>query len=52
LVFGLGADTKVAKLTVYWPSGNVQEVTGTEPDAYWRVTEGAPEPKKAGAGKP
>ncbi|VTR96355.1 Uncharacterized protein OS=Planctomyces maris DSM 8797 GN=PM8797T_22088 PE=4 SV=1: VCBS: VCBS: UnbV_ASPIC [Gemmata massiliana] len=49
LHFGLGADTKINKATVYWPSGKVEEIVGLEPDAYWTATEGEPKPKKAGA---
>jgi hypothetical protein len=47
LVFGLGGDVKVARVTVYWPSGKSQEFTGIEPDAFWLLREGDPEPKKA-----
>src|SRR5204862_361819 len=47
LHFGLGADSKIDKATVYWPSGKVQELGGLEPDAYWELTEGADKPKKA-----
>ncbi|MBP3960867.1 CRTAC1 family protein [Gemmata sp. G18] len=46
---GLGADTKINKATVYWPSGKVEEIAGLEPDAYWTVTEGGPKPEKAAA---
>jgi hypothetical protein len=51
-VFGLGGDAAVGKVTVYWPSGKVQEVAGIEPGAYWRITEGEAMPKKAEAKKP
>ena len=47
LLFGLGTDAKIEKVTVYWPSGKSQEVAGLEPGAYWDVTEGEP-PRKAG----
>jgi enediyne biosynthesis protein E4 len=51
LVFGLGADSKIDKATIYWPSGEVQDITGIEPDAYWKVTEREkPEKKKKGSG--
>jgi hypothetical protein len=40
LLFGLGADSKVEKATVYWPSGKAQELAGLEPGAYWEVAEG------------
>ena len=39
-VFGLGGDSKVDRLTVFWPSGKSQEITGIATDSYWRVTEG------------
>ncbi|HEY1191727.1 MAG TPA: CRTAC1 family protein [Gemmata sp.] len=42
LLFGLGADTQLTKVTVHWPSGRVQEVAGLAPGAYWTVTEGDP----------
>ena len=40
LLFGLGSDTTIDKVTVYWPSGKTQELAGLEPGAYWDVTEG------------
>jgi hypothetical protein len=43
-------DAKIDKVTVYWPSGKVQEVAGLEPGAYWVVTEGVEKPKKAAGG--
>ncbi len=46
LLFGLGGDAKIDKVTVYWPSGKVQEVAGITPDAYWQVSEGEATPKK------
>jgi hypothetical protein len=52
LHFGLGADTKIDKVTVYWPSGKSQEVAGLEPGAYWELTEGEAQPKRAGAKRP
>lgn len=48
LHFGLGADAKIDKVTVYRPSGKSQEVAGLEPGAYWDVTEGEARPKRAG----
>ncbi|HEY2910563.1 MAG TPA: CRTAC1 family protein [Gemmataceae bacterium] len=48
LHFGLGTDAKISKVTVYWPSGKVQEVAGVEPDAYWEIAEDANEPKRVG----
>jgi hypothetical protein len=49
LHFGLGTDAKISKVTVYWPSGKVQEFADVEPDAYWDLTEGEAKPKRAGA---
>lgn len=46
LLFGLGADAKIDKATVYWPSGKAQEVTGLEVGAYWDVTEGEAKAKR------
>lgn len=46
-VIGLGADTKIEKLTVYWPSGKSQVITGLEPDGYWDVIEGEDKPKRS-----
>ncbi len=40
LLFGLGADTRIERATVYWPSGLIQEVSGSEVGAYWLVGEG------------
>jgi hypothetical protein len=52
LLFGLGADAKITKVTVHWPSGKLQDVNGLEPGAYWRIAEGEPAPKKAAAKQP
>jgi hypothetical protein len=48
LRFGLGSDAKISKVTVYWPSGKVQQVAGVEPDAYWEITEGTDKPTRTG----
>jgi hypothetical protein len=52
LLFGLASDTKIEKVTVYWPSEKTQEVTGLEPGAYWDVTEGEGRPVKTETKKP
>ncbi|HKB04816.1 MAG TPA: CRTAC1 family protein [Gemmataceae bacterium] len=39
-IFGLGSETNVGKVTVYWPSGKTQQFTELKPDKYWRLTEG------------
>jgi hypothetical protein len=51
LLFGLGADATIEKVTVYWPSGKMQEVAGLAPDAYWSVTEGEATPRRLAAGR-
>lgn len=48
LHFGLAADARIDKVTVYWPSGKVQEAPGIEPDAYWELTEGEAAPRRTG----
>jgi len=53
MVFGLGSDQKIDKVTVFWPSGKSQEITGLVPGAYWQVIEGEataqePQPKVKG----
>jgi hypothetical protein len=52
LVFGLGTDPKIQKVTVHWPSGQSQEVAGLEAGSYWVVTEGEAAPGKAKPGPP
>jgi hypothetical protein len=52
LVFGLGAAAAAGKVTVYWPSGRVQEYAGLKPDSYWRLVEGDPDPRPAPPAKP
>jgi hypothetical protein len=50
LLFGTGADAKIAKATVYWPSGKSQDLADLQPGAYYDVPEGEA-PKRAGAAK-
>jgi hypothetical protein len=38
--FGLGADAKVDRLRIRWPSGEMQELTGLAADRHILVTEG------------
>ena len=38
--FGLGQDTKIDKLTIRWPSGRVQELTGVAADRHVVIDEG------------
>ena len=52
LVFGLGSDSKVGKVIVYWPDGSVQEFPELECDCYWRLTQGNRAPAKIGHSKP
>ncbi|MBO0700575.1 MAG: VCBS repeat-containing protein, partial [Zavarzinella sp.] len=44
MVFGLGTQTDVGKVTVHWPSGRVQEYTGLKADSYWHLIEADPQP--------
>ncbi|MDA0812177.1 MAG: CRTAC1 family protein, partial [Verrucomicrobia bacterium] len=39
LHFGLGGETKIERLTIDWPSGVVQEVTGLEAGRLYTITE-------------
>jgi hypothetical protein len=48
MLFGLGADEMVTRVTVYWPSGKSQEFTNLKPGAYWQITEGEQDAKKPG----
>lgn len=41
--FGLGDATAVQRLTVRWPSGQLQELTGIPVDHHIRITEGRPD---------
>lgn len=49
LVFGMGADAAITKVTVYWPWGGSQEFTDLKPDGYWRIVEGIAKADKADA---
>lgn len=40
LLFGLGGDAAVTRVTVHWPSGQSQEFAGLTPGAYWVLPEG------------
>lgn len=44
LTFGLGAATRVERLSITWPSGLVQEFTGLAADQELVCVEGAPRP--------
>lgn len=52
MIFGLGTESKVNKVTVYWPGGGVQEYTGLPADDYWRLVEGDAMPQKVEPKKP
>jgi enediyne biosynthesis protein E4 len=45
VVFGLGSETNVGRLTVRWPSGRIQTWDGLKPDQYWVLIEGEAEPE-------
>ena len=40
LLFGLGADATVGKVTVHWPWGGAEVFTGITADRYWKLAEG------------
>ncbi|OWK45084.1 hypothetical protein FRUB_01415 [Fimbriiglobus ruber] len=46
MIVGLGADATIAKATVYWPYGKVQEYTGLTADGYWKLEEDVVAPRK------
>jgi len=48
-LFGLGSNSKVGKLTIRWPWGEVQTLLGLAVDRYWRVTCGVATAKEATA---
>lgn len=48
LHFGLGGDSKIDKVTVYWSGGTTSEHSGVAPDGYWRITEGRPAAERIG----
>lgn len=43
-VFGLGGDSAVTKLTVFWSDGTVEEFAGAKVDAYTKLTKGQGKP--------
>ncbi len=45
LLFGLGSHSNLVNITVYWPSGKIQEVHNLNPDSYWSISEGQPAKK-------
>lgn len=48
VIFGLGGQEKVGRLTVRWPSGRVQTWDGLAIDQYWRLEEGKADPRNPG----
>jgi enediyne biosynthesis protein E4 len=52
VVFGLGSQSKVGKLTVRWPSGRMQTWDNLQIDRYWRLEEGKAEAQPAGKARP
>jgi enediyne biosynthesis protein E4 len=46
LVFGLGADTAIAKLRVFWPDGSSEEFSGVAIDGYRTLAKGSGTPTK------
>jgi enediyne biosynthesis protein E4 len=47
LHFGLGAETSIDRLEVFWPSGTRQEFRGVQADAIYQIKEGEPIEKTA-----
>jgi hypothetical protein len=45
VLFGLGSQHNVGRLTVRWPSGKVQSWDGLAVDCYWKLTEGKEQPE-------
>jgi hypothetical protein len=39
VLFGLGAETSVRKLTIYWPSGTVQVAENLAAGKYLKIEE-------------
>jgi hypothetical protein len=50
ILFGLGAEKTVERLTVRWPSGKTQTWDHLSVDRYWRLDEGEPQAREP-AGK-
>jgi hypothetical protein len=48
LLFGLGQERRVDRLTVFWPGGKEQQWAGDRlrPGRYWRLTEGKERPEE------
>jgi hypothetical protein len=46
LLFGLGSEEKVGRLTALWPSGQTKVWEGLAVDRYWRLTVGEEAPRE------
>jgi hypothetical protein len=52
IIFGLGTEEKVGRLTVRWPFGKEETWSNLAIDRYWRLVQGEKEPQApAGKGK-
>jgi hypothetical protein len=51
LHFGLGAATKIERLKVNWPTGEVEEFAGMEVDATLRLVEGSGKAVRTATGR-
>jgi hypothetical protein len=51
LHFGLGAATKIERLKVNWPTGEVEEFVGMEVDATLRLVEGSGKAVRTATGR-
>lgn len=43
VIFGLGKDTVIDRVTVYWPNGNKQQYRGIQPNRNYKIVEGRTE---------
>ena len=48
ILFGLGATDQVRRVTVKWSWGESQSWDNLEPNRYWDLHEGQPEPRRVG----
>lgn len=39
--FGLGTQTKIERLVIHWPGGQVEEIGSLKPDTRYRITQGS-----------
>jgi hypothetical protein len=44
--FGLGAASRLDRLTIQWPSGATQTLEGLDINCHWEITEGSDQPRR------